>query len=158
MINILVQVDIALECARLQNRFAIPPMAAESFPQDLMFENHNLDNTTTKCDILHEILSVAQVSQDLIHQSTSKPLFSWDDPNYMLDNDDGFDFGTAKGPVYDQRTRSVETADLVEDIKVEGMTENLRWFGMSDKDLLKVHSFNYFAGKFKYDITIDLFI
>ncbi|KAI4389356.1 hypothetical protein MLD38_001588 [Melastoma candidum] len=140
------QVDIALECARLQNRFvAPPPLLPESFPQDLLFgDDDNLmvahePNSTSRCDILQEILSVAQASQDLIHQQpqSSSPLFSWDDKNYAPNIGAGFSFMTGAMPAFDHCEREVEISDLVGDIKVEGMTENLRWVGMSDKDLLK---------------------
>ncbi|KAI4388885.1 hypothetical protein MLD38_001174 [Melastoma candidum] len=112
----------SLECARLQNRFTIPPPASEDFPLVTLFDEHE-PNMTSNCDILQEILSVAQVSHDLIHQSSSNPFIALDYPNCAPEHDDSFDFRTAKDPVYDPCP------------EVGGMAESLRWVGMSDKDL-----------------------
>lgn len=150
------QVDIALECARLQHRFSIPPLRMESHAQDGFVhsqipQSSLTQENTTKCDILQEILSVAQASQDLIQQSN--PLFSWD-ANYTATED--FNFSTGKETAYchlisdvpfaryndksssDLNARNVEIGDWMEDFKMDqGASENLRWVGMSNKDMEK---------------------
>ncbi|KAI4321228.1 hypothetical protein MLD38_034633 [Melastoma candidum] len=130
------QVNIALECTRLQNRFEPPPpLLPESFPQDLLFDDNNLvvtnePNTTSRCDILQEILSVAQASPDLIHQQppSNNPFFSWDDKNYAPNIDAGFDFMMGSMAAFDHSEGDVE---------IWGMAGDMRWVGMSDTDLLK---------------------
>ncbi|CBI27341.3 unnamed protein product, partial [Vitis vinifera] len=112
------KVDVALECARLQHRFSLPPLEVEDFPQEL------------------------------INQSSVPNL--WDE-NYAADDD--FTFMTGKETYYNQfnnmnslrlidkswehqNTSSIEIGHLDEDFKTsERMVENLRWVGMSNKDL-----------------------
>lgn len=151
------QVDIALECARLQHRLSLPPLGMESLIQDGFIhsqipQSSLTQESTTKCDILQEILSVAQASQDLIQQST--PLYSWN-ANYNPTED--FNFGSGKETAYghligdipfaryndkwcsDLNARNVEIGDWMEEFKMDqGTSENLRWVGMSNKDLEKV--------------------
>lgn len=153
----LLQVDIALECARLQHRLSLPSLGMESLVQDGFVhsqipQSSRTQESATKCDILQEILSVAQASQDQIQQSA--PLFSWD-ANYTPMED--FNFGTGKETAYchlisdipfaryndkpcsDLNARNVEIGDWMEDFKMDqGTLENLRWVGMSSKDMEKV--------------------
>lgn len=150
------QVDIALECARLQHRLSLPSLGMESLAQDGFVhsqipQSSRTQESATKCDILQEILSVAQASQDLIQQSA--PLFSWD-ANYTPMED--FNFGTGKETTYchlisdipfaryndkpcsDLNARNVEIGNWMEDFKMDqGTSENLRWVGMSNKDMEK---------------------
>ncbi|KAI3417472.1 NAC domain-containing protein [Psidium guajava] len=121
------QVDIALECARLQHRLSLPSLGMESIVQD------------------------GFASQDLIQQPA--PLFSWD-ANYTPVED--FNFGTGKETAYchlisdipfaryndkpcsDLNAQNVEIGDWMEDFKMDqGTSENLRWVGMSSKDMEK---------------------
>lgn len=76
------KVDIAIECARLQHRFTLPPLEVEGSPS---FGTTNLANmgmcqsyyanggTSTGGDILDEIFSVAQAQQDLINLPSTTP-------------------------------------------------------------------------------------
>lgn len=146
------KVDVALECARLQHRFSLPPLEVEDFPQ-VGVTNFKAPQPASICgsteaDILQEILSVAHASQELINQSSVPNL--WDE-NYAADDD--FTFMTGKETYYNQfnnmnslrlidkswehqNTSSIEIGHLDEDFKTsERMVENLRWVGMSNKDL-----------------------
>lgn len=154
---IYLQVDIALECARLQHRFSLPPLEVEDFPQvgltDLrvMHSNPTYDQNTNSTDILQEILSVAHASQELINQSNLQDTWGG---NYSADNND-FTFIAGKdahGHLYsdicstrcmdksweDPNLRSIEIGNLDEDFKTGRMIENLRWVGMSNEELEKV--------------------
>lgn len=144
-----------MECARLQHRFSLPPLEVEDFPQ-VGVTNFKAPQPASTCgsteaDILQEILSVAHASQELINQSSVPNL--WDE-NYAADDD--FTFMTGKETYYNQfnnmnslrlidkswehqNTSSIEIGHLDEDFKTsERMVENLRWVGMSNKDLTEV--------------------
>ncbi|XP_021713617.1 NAC domain-containing protein 86-like [Chenopodium quinoa] len=83
------KVDIAIECARLQHRFTLPPLEVEGSSN---YGTTNLSNmgmcynnggTSTGGDILDEILSVAQAQQDLIsHPNTMIGGQSYNNHNY----------------------------------------------------------------------------
>ncbi|XP_022759393.1 NAC domain-containing protein 86 [Durio zibethinus] len=142
------KVDVALECARLQHRFSLPPLEVEDFPQ-VGLTNYKLMRTTPmpetqhEADILQEILSVAHASQELIHQDA----WGW---GGSCSNPDDFTFMAAKGmyqnqvneiscpqymnkPLEESSTRSID----ISEVQGQGdrMVENLRWVGMSSKDL-----------------------
>ncbi|KAI4307708.1 hypothetical protein L6164_030866 [Bauhinia variegata] len=156
------KVDIALECARMQHRFTMPPLEVEDFPQvgiselkmphGAMHGSCRNDETT---DILQEILSVAQASQELINQSKYSTHNTWsgnesyapqDDFTFMVGKDthDYSHLNDASSMRYMDKTwedpnpmRSIDIGDLDEEFKTERMVENLRWVGMSSKDLEK---------------------
>jgi hypothetical protein len=67
------QVDVALECARLQHRLSLPPLEAQDFPHDVSLDTKTsvLRSNPNEVDILQEFLSVASASQELIHGSSS---------------------------------------------------------------------------------------
>jgi hypothetical protein len=67
------QVDVALECARLQHRLSLPPLEVEDFPHDLSLDTKTsvLRSNPNEVDILQEFLSVASASQELIHGPSS---------------------------------------------------------------------------------------
>jgi hypothetical protein len=70
------QVDVALECARLQHRLALPPQEVEDFPHDDVSLDTKTNillssNPNNEVDILQEFLSVASASQELINGSSS---------------------------------------------------------------------------------------
>ncbi|KAF3791230.1 NAC domain-containing protein 45 [Nymphaea thermarum] len=82
-----VQAEIAIECARLQHRFSLPPLNVEElppidtthmkFPDIGIFQEHDIDqNNNISCqneaNILQEILSMASTS----HEMTSLPSYS----------------------------------------------------------------------------------
>lgn len=159
------QVDIALECARLQHRLTLPPLEVGDFPhvgftdfKTLQYSNPGLEGTSTETDALQEILSVAHVSQEMISQSNNFADQTWGTTNYASGVND-FSFMVDRDAHYNQITtphdtnpmryvdkpwdnsyaRSIEIGDLDDDdFRTENPIENLRWIGMSDKDLEKV--------------------
>ncbi|KAJ6370769.1 hypothetical protein OIU77_001305 [Salix suchowensis] len=120
-------VNKALECARLQHRFTLPPLEVEDFPQhpqelinqssfqDTWGGNYaapDLDFTfTSGKNVQHNILS------DMMMNSARLADRSWIDPSTS--------------------SRYIEISDLDEAFKTERMVENLRWVGMSNDDLEK---------------------
>lgn len=155
------QVDIALECARLQHRLSLPPLEVEDFPQvglndfkTMQYSNPAVEPTSTETDALQEILSVAHVSQEMINQSSNLADQTWGG-NYAAPAND-FSFIVDRDAHYDQITdhmnsmryadkswenpyiRSIEIGDLEDDFRMENTAENLRWVGISDKYLEKV--------------------
>lgn len=105
-------------------------------------------------DILQEILSVAQVSQELINQSNYSQEWGGNNDNYAPREDDfTFMVGTnynhsnhgmssmryADNTWEDANTRTIEIGDVDEGFKAERMVENLRCVGMSSEDLQKVY-------------------
>ncbi|KAG6779037.1 hypothetical protein NC652_010450 [Populus alba x Populus x berolinensis] len=155
------KVDIALECARLQHRFTLPPLEVEDFPQfgftdmKMMHQPSMPESTSThQTDILQEILSVAHASQELINQSSFQD--TWGGNYATADHDFTFMAGKdvqhnvysdmtmnstrwAEKPWVDPSTSSmsIEMSDLDETFKAERMVENLRWVGMSNDELEK---------------------
>ncbi|EEF35791.1 hypothetical protein RCOM_1603380 [Ricinus communis] len=149
------KVDIALECARLQHRFSVPPLQVEDFPQvgltDMkLMRSISMHENSNRTDILQEILSVAHASQELINQSNIQDTWGG---NYSSDNND-FTFIAGKdvhGNFYsdmnsircidkswaDPNVRYTEIGNLDEGFKTERMVENLRWIGMSNEELEK---------------------
>ncbi|KAL8166682.1 hypothetical protein V2J09_008181 [Rumex salicifolius] len=113
------KVDIALECARMQHRFTMPPLEVETPSQ---FGHPSSFNMPSSCffnggskmnegdDILEEILSVAQASQNLISQNDANyELNQANSSMFMSDNlrsiDGGnYEFGSQ---------RMVQYSDLV---------------------------------------------
>lgn len=98
-------------------------------------------------DVLQEILSVAQASQQLINQDTWGGSFApSDDFSFQpyTDNQLGYDLGTnfprlmERSWDQDQKSRNIEIGVSDEEFKAERMVENLRWVGMSSRDLEKV--------------------
>ncbi|XP_061347110.1 NAC domain-containing protein 54-like [Gastrolobium bilobum] len=151
------KVDIALECARMQHRFAVPPLEVEDFPQVGISElkmtqaygaTHGSRNET---DILQEILSVAHASQELINQSSYSQAWGGNENCAPREDDFTFMVGTNYNHLSDMssmryvdktwedsNTMSIDIGDLDEEFKAERMVENLRWLGMSRKDLEKM--------------------
>ncbi|KDP35715.1 hypothetical protein JCGZ_10487 [Jatropha curcas] len=150
------KVDIALECARLQHRFSLPPLEVEDFPQvgltDMkVMHSTSMHQNTNRTDILQEILSVAHASQELINQSNLQD--SWGG-HYSHDTND-FTFVAGNNDVHgnlyadmnsmrcmekswgDPNLRSIEIGNFDDDFKTERMSENLRWVGMSNEELEK---------------------
>ncbi|XP_004289565.1 PREDICTED: NAC domain-containing protein 86 isoform X2 [Fragaria vesca subsp. vesca] len=159
------KVDIALECARLQHRLTLPPLEVEDFPhvgftdfKNLQYSDPGLEGTGTETDALQEILSVAHVSQEMINQSNNFADQTWATANYAPGAND-FSFMVDRDAHYNQiitthhdmnpmryvdkpwensYIRSIEIGDLEDDdFRTDNTTENLRWIGMSDKDLEK---------------------
>ncbi|KAA8547652.1 hypothetical protein F0562_004081 [Nyssa sinensis] len=143
------QVDIALECARMQHRLSIPPLEVQDFPVHSEFipikmpQSSSIHGNTNEQDILQEILSVAHASRELISQDSwggnyaPSEDFSFHSPsNYQIHNASTSTF-MEKLREDDQNPRSIEIGDLDEEFKTERMVENLRWVGMSNEELDK---------------------
>ncbi|XP_057433984.1 NAC domain-containing protein 54-like isoform X2 [Lotus japonicus] len=156
------KVDIALECARMQHRFTMPPLEVEDFPQvgnselKMMTQaSGSMSGSKRETDILQEILSVAHVSQELINQSSySQALWGSNSDNYaphendftfMVDTNNYNHMNDMNSLRYvdkaweDPNARSIDIiGDLHDDFKADQrMVENLRWVGMSSKDFEK---------------------
>ncbi|XP_038875380.1 NAC domain-containing protein 86 [Benincasa hispida] len=161
------KVDIALECARLQHRFTLPPLEVEDYPQSGYSDHFKTPQPTNptmlggsseaSTDILQEILSVAQASQELANQSCALDAPTWDgglannnnnNNVYASSNDQDFTFMAAKDGFQDWNSavtfdvesswedpysKCIDVGNVGDDIPVE----NLRWIGMSNKDLDK---------------------
>ncbi|XWS30622.1 hypothetical protein CRYUN_Cryun23aG0001600 [Craigia yunnanensis] len=146
------KVDVALECARLQHRLSLPPLEEEDFPQ-VGLTNYKVMRTTPmretqhETGILQEILSVAHAFQEPINPTTHQDAWGG-----SCSNADGFTFMNAKGMYQNQvnemscpqymnksleqsSTRSIDISEVQEDLKMQRMVQNLRWVGMSSKDL-----------------------
>ncbi|KAE9591303.1 putative transcription factor NAM family [Lupinus albus] len=149
------KVNIALECARMQHRFSMPPLEVEDFPELKMTQaSGSMCGSThrNEIDILQEILSVAQ-AQELINQSSnnSHALMSGNENYYTPHDQSDFNFMVNDNHTNDmnymryvdqtwedQNTRGVEIGDFDDEFKAERMVENLRWVGMSSNNLEKV--------------------
>ncbi|XP_050227889.1 NAC domain-containing protein 54-like isoform X2 [Mercurialis annua] len=145
------KVDIALECARLQHRFTVPPLEVDDFPQvgftDMkMMHSTSMHEASNQTDILQEILSVAQASKELI-QDTWAGNYSNSDNNdftFIADKDVHGNFYNDMNSMRcidkswaDPSVRSVEIGNLDENFKNDRIIENLRWIGMSNEELEK---------------------
>ncbi|CAH9148024.1 unnamed protein product [Cuscuta epithymum] len=160
------KVDIALECARLQHRFTLPQLEVQDLPQSTFITNQLHQPT----DIVQEILSVAQVSQNLMNELDDNP---WSGPYHdhepPIDAKDAFSFlphsssqiqdlgsfrfldQQPRGEGEDKHQNCMNVHHQLGDIYAddEGLKpdtivmENLRWVGMSDKDLEKTHMEEY---------------
>ncbi|KAK7302040.1 hypothetical protein RJT34_12919 [Clitoria ternatea] len=154
------KVDIALECARMQHRYSMPPLEVEDFPQVGIAELKMTQAPGSMCgggrnetDILQEILSVAHASQELINQpcNYSQALLGGNENYGTHENDFTFMVGTDYNHVSndmnsmryvdktweDPNLRSIEIGDPDDEFKTDRMVENLRWVGMSGKNIEK---------------------
>ncbi|KAI3712728.1 hypothetical protein L1987_71293 [Smallanthus sonchifolius] len=139
------KVDIAMECARLQHRLSLPPLQVQDFHYDGSTNYVDLKNIPqssngppvgSQQDILNQILSVG--SQDLINQDAWDGSYCGidDDFSFMTNNDNQMqDGGSFRFMGDDQNTRSIQIDDVDGQMKTDRMVENLRWIGMSNKDL-----------------------
>ncbi|CAH1413800.1 unnamed protein product [Lactuca virosa] len=139
------KVDIAMECARLQHRLSLPPLQVQDFQHEDVTNYIDLKNIPqngptagSQLDFLQEILSVAQVSQDLINQDTWGGSYAGNDNDFsFLPNNSNQmqGMGSFRSMGDDQISRSIEIGDVEEQLKTDRMVENLRWVGMSNKEL-----------------------
>jgi len=145
------QVDIALECARMQHRFTMPPLEVEKFPQ-VGIPHVTQQGSRITNDILQGILSLNHTSQGLMNQSSYSQALD-DNENYAPYEDDfTFMVGTNYNHINDMssmgsvdktredlNTRTIEIGDLEDqESKAKRMVENLRWIGMPREDFEKV--------------------
>ncbi|XP_076959459.1 NAC domain-containing protein 54-like, partial [Bidens hawaiensis] len=146
LITILYQVDIAMECARLQHRLSLPPLKAQDVHHDAVtnyVELKNIPQSSTgppigsQQDIPHEILSIG--SQDFINQDAWGGSYAEinNDFTFMPNNDMNQMQGSGSFRFVgdDLNTRSIEIDDADGQMKTDPIVENLRWVGMSNKDL-----------------------
>ncbi|KAL7094276.1 hypothetical protein ACP275_11G093000 [Erythranthe tilingii] len=150
------KVDIGLECARLQNRFSLPALEVQDYNIQPHFPNYNPGMMTSYSspnnfhenqphDIVQEILSVAQDLQ-------CNPR----DPLYAPVDDFSFFLQSSNQQQPDQMSpfkyidnnihTSIEIGDIHNNdhlFQSERMVENLRWVGMSNKELEKAFSDEY---------------
>ncbi|GLU10605.1 hypothetical protein SLE2022_273980 [Rubroshorea leprosula] len=134
------KVDIALECARLQQRLSLPPpLEVEDFHQAGLVHDYKVLRATStqneNTDVLQEILSVANTSQQLTNQPIHQSMYG----NWGTDtNTHDFSFMTPKETYQTQfeemNTRAIPICDLDEDFKTERMVENLGWIIHRDLD------------------------
>lgn len=149
------QVDIQLECARLQQRLSMPPLQVQDLPQkgttsyvglmnmpQTSSGMHEFTNSNgSQQDILQEILSVAQLSQDHINQNNWGGGYSVhheDDFSFLTNNNSNNqiqDVGSFRFMGDEQNMRSIEVGGVDEHLGTDRLVENLRWVGMSNKDL-----------------------
>ncbi|CAJ1970899.1 unnamed protein product [Sphenostylis stenocarpa] len=150
------KVDIALECARMQHRFVMPPLQVDDFPDVGISElkmtqaSSSIQGSRTETDILQEFLSVAHASKELINQSCYSQ--EWGGNDYYAPSEADFTFMVGTNYNHsnemssvsyvdkaweDSNTRTIEIEDVEEEFKAQRMAENLRWVGMSRQDLEK---------------------
>ncbi|XP_042498363.1 NAC domain-containing protein 86-like [Macadamia integrifolia] len=138
------KVDIALECARLQHRLSLPPLAVEDFPQVEINDSKlpqvgSFRNNTNESEILQEILSVACASQELLNESNFQ--VTW--PGNYANLDEFSSLAEIERmeetPNFqaNDHSRSISIGDLEEEFKTERVVENLRGVGMPNKELEK---------------------
>ncbi|XP_047318140.1 NAC domain-containing protein 86-like [Impatiens glandulifera] len=134
------KVEVAMECSRLQQRFSVPPMEVLDFPQngfmDMRMQHstsiHGSSNIGGR-DIVEEILSVAQASHELNNYNRN----SWTS-GYDVSND--FSFHPYANNIHERGSSSRwmdSINNLDEELEFEKPVENLRWVGVSNKDLDK---------------------
>ncbi|KAK4480050.1 hypothetical protein RD792_013107, partial [Penstemon davidsonii] len=147
------KVDIALECARLQHRFSLPPLEVQDFPQTATLNNdprmsHSsmFHENKNQPDILEEIISVAQASQDLQNQESWAGIYApIDDFSFFLNSNQEHELASSKymNNVSEEQNymRQIEIEDQKDEVFRNGrMVENLRWVGMSNNELEKAFS------------------
>ncbi|KAG9442480.1 hypothetical protein H6P81_018334 [Aristolochia fimbriata] len=144
------KVDIALECARLQHRLALPPLQVEDFPRfdfpEMKLETTGLsgDINVHETDIIQEILSVACASQELINLPSSiyqhNNNNTWAAINHPLTDDIWRSTEKALRAEEDPG-RFIDISDLEEEFKGEKIVENLRGVRMSDTNYTGKGSF-----------------
>ncbi|KAL8109281.1 NAC domain-containing protein 86-like [Apium graveolens] len=121
-----------LECARMQQGLSLPPLQVHDFPQaglgglsNAPPSNNMYGNTAIyhQQDILDEIISVAQVSEEMMNQN------SWIKENGTAEDD--FSFLNHNQDQGMNIARSLEVTGSNEQFNNHKMAENLRWVGMS---------------------------
>ncbi|OWM64358.1 hypothetical protein CDL15_Pgr020324 [Punica granatum] len=144
------QDDVALECARLQHRLLAPvlsPLEMGDFQPDREYHRSSGNNfpiresasNESSHDIIEEILSIAQASQDLLqhHQSYSHPKYHGVGENYNNYSPIIEDFSFSRHMGHNTSIGAIEIGDVDKDATGYCKAENLRWsFGEENKQLL----------------------
>ncbi|XP_028547959.1 NAC domain-containing protein 45 isoform X1 [Dendrobium catenatum] len=149
------KVDVALECARLQQRFTMPSLEVEDYsllhmadPTILHSTNYS-QNTTHGEDILHELLSVASASQELINN----PNFHEDmwaariTPHFnesfstLIESGDavGSSKFIAKSCGLEEQSTFVDISELEDEFKEQTKGKNLRDVKKLQENLLEMN-------------------
>ncbi|KAK4347634.1 hypothetical protein RND71_033973 [Anisodus tanguticus] len=143
----LCRVDIALECARLQHRFTLPPLEIQDFLQ--------VGYVMPQSSFIHQTTNQTQLtSQNLINHhdswggnNSSGPVddFSFLIPpnNNQIQHDLGGSFNFMEQDENVMRSIDIGDFDHDHDLKSDRLVENLRWIGMSDRDLEKTFLEDY---------------
>lgn len=139
----------------MQHRLTLPPLEVQDFPHvgfadaRMPPQSSYIHGSTNQQDIVQEILSVAQASQDFMNQDTwgghyanNPDDFSFVSPSNHIHEDACSSFKYMDQLREDCNFKSFDIGGMDEDFKTERMVENLRWVGMSDKDLEKVLDIN----------------
>ncbi|KAK9049042.1 hypothetical protein SSX86_031992 [Deinandra increscens subsp. villosa] len=146
------KVDIAMECARLQHRLSLPPLQVQDFHHHDGMTNYidvkNIPQSSNgppigsnQKDMLHETLSIG--CQDLMNQDAwgggSSSYAAIDNELFaFMPNNNGNEMQGGGGSFRfmgdEQISTSVEI-DVVDGHMITDRSENLRWVGMSNKDL-----------------------
>ncbi|KAH0718170.1 hypothetical protein KY285_014201 [Solanum tuberosum] len=140
------KVDIALECARLQHRFTLPPLEIQDFPQVGSYVDHA--KMPPQSSFIHQASQNHLINQDY---SSCAPNID-DDFSFLipLNNNNQIhhhgDLGSFNMMEQDENViRSIDIGDFDhhQDFKSDRMVENLRWIGMSNRDLEKAFLEDY---------------
>ncbi|XP_071703538.1 NAC domain-containing protein 86-like [Rutidosis leptorrhynchoides] len=137
------KVDIAMECSRLQHRLSLPPLQVQDFQHNgstTNYVDYKIPQSSNNGATMHEILSVAQLSQDHINQNTWGGNYTGIDYDFsFLPHNNGNHLQATSSSRFigddNQSTRCIEIGDFNEQMNTNPMVENLRWYGMSNKDL-----------------------
>ncbi|CAI0548310.1 unnamed protein product [Linum tenue] len=156
------KVDIALECARLQHRFTLPPLEVEDYPKRAASDHHHYYSHQYSNQyegggggggggsdlLLQEILSVAHASQELIHNNNNQQYNSFPAAGFGGNHlaaaaadhgNNDFAFTSSSSSWLDGQissSRNIEIGD-VDGGDHHFVAENLRWMGMSNHQLNK---------------------
>ncbi|KAH9674987.1 NAC domain-containing protein [Citrus sinensis] len=142
-------IDVALECAKLQHRLSLPPLEVEDFSHQIGvtdFKMHDHSHALTQQELMINQSSGVQDPWGGNYSNATADDFSFmmtGDDNHYYDPSNNNNNGMTSVRYNDKlwegfNSRSIEIGYLDEDVKSERMVENLRWVGMSNKDLDKV--------------------
>ncbi|KAG7589020.1 NAC domain [Arabidopsis suecica] len=125
------KVDIALECARLQNRMLppVPPLYVEGLTHSEYLGN-NVANDTD--EMLSKIIALAQASHE-----PRNSLDSWDGGSASGNFHGDFNYSGEKVSFLEANVKAVDMQEHYGSFKEERLVENLRWVGVSSKELEK---------------------
>lgn len=140
---------MALECAKLQHRLSLPPLEVEDFSHQIGvtdFKMHDHSYALTQQELMINQSSGVQDPWGGNYSNATADDFSFmmtGDDNHYYDPSNNNNNGMTSVRYNDKlwegfNSRSIEIGYLDEDVKSERMVENLRWVGMSNKDLDKV--------------------
>ncbi|CAH2065636.1 unnamed protein product [Thlaspi arvense] len=127
------KVEIALECARLQNRM-LPP-APPLHVQDLTHGEYMGNNVVNETDeVLSKIIALAQASHE-----PQNGLDSWEVASGSANFHGDFNYSVDKtsGSWVEANMNAVDMQEHIGRFKEERIVENLRWVGVSSKELEK---------------------